>query len=59
MLEAQPFHRGTQRYRLVDPAVGVLETGYVNVADMVTRQPTDLDIPVHVTSSETVPLPTA
>lgn len=59
MLEAQPFHKGTQRYRLVDPAVGVLETGYVNVADMVTRQPTDLDIPVHVTSSETVPLPIA
>jgi hypothetical protein len=59
MLEAQPFHRGTQRYRLVDPAVGVLETGYVNVADMVVRQPTDVDIPIHVTSSATTPLPTA
>jgi hypothetical protein len=59
MLEAQPFHKGTQRYRLVDPALGVLETGYVNVSDMVTRQPTDLDIPVHVVSTTTTPLPTA
>jgi hypothetical protein len=59
MLEAQPFHKQTQRYRLVDPAVGVLEEGYVNVADMVVRQPTDVDIPIHVTSSTTTPLPTA
>ena len=59
MLEAQPFHKGTQRYRLVDPAIGVLEEGYVNVADMVVRQPTDVDIPIHVTSSTTTPLPTA
>jgi hypothetical protein len=59
MLEAQPFHKQTQRYRLVDPAVGVLETGYVNVADMVVRQPTDVDIPIHVTSTVTTPLPTA
>jgi len=64
MLEAQPFTlpflgEATQRYRLVDPAVGVLEEGYVNVADMVTRQPTDVDIPIHVTSSTTTPLPTA
>lgn len=56
MLEAQPFHKRTQRYRLVDPAVGVLETGYVEVPDMVVRQPTDLDIPVHVTSTTTTPL---
>lgn len=49
MLEAQPFHRRTQRYRLVDAATGELERGYVEVADMVVRQPTDLDIPVHVT----------
>lgn len=49
MLEAQPFHKKTQRYRLVDAATGELERGYVEVADMVTRQPTDLDIPVHVT----------
>jgi hypothetical protein len=49
MLEAQPFHKQTQRYRLVDAATGELERGYVEVADMVSRQPTDLDIPVHVT----------
>jgi hypothetical protein len=49
MLEAQPFHKGTQRYRLVDAATGELERGHVEVADMVSRQPTDLDIPVHVT----------
>ena len=64
MLEAQPFTlpflgEATQRYRLVDPALGVLEEGYVNVADMVTRQPTDLDIPVHPTSTTTTPLPSA
>ena len=35
MLEAQPFHKGTQRYRLVDAATGELERGYVEVADMV------------------------
>ena len=50
MLEAQPFHKGTQRYRLVDAATGELERGCVNVADMVTRQPTDVDIPVRVNS---------
>jgi hypothetical protein len=49
MLEAQPFHKRTQRYRLVDAATGELERGYVEVADMVSRQPTDVDIPVHVT----------
>ena len=53
MLEAQPFHRSTQRYRLVDAATGELERGYVDVADMVDAQPTDNDLPVHVTSSAT------
>ena len=52
ILEAQPFHKGTQRYRLVDAATGELERGYVEVADLVDRQPTDHDIPVHVTSSD-------
>jgi hypothetical protein len=49
MLEAQPFHRGTQAYRLVDAATGELERGHVRVRDMVARQPTDVDLPVHVT----------
>jgi len=46
-LESQPFHRGTQEYRLIDAATGLIETGSVEVADMVVRQPTDADVPVH------------
>ncbi|HEX4390560.1 MAG TPA: DUF3556 domain-containing protein [Mycobacterium sp.] len=48
MLDAQPIHRQTQRYRLVDAATGEFERGYVRVADMVTRQPWADDVPVHV-----------
>ncbi|MBU3706629.1 MAG: DUF3556 domain-containing protein [Mycobacterium sp.] len=48
VLDAQPIHRQTQRYRLVDAATGEFERGYVNVADMVVRQPWDDDVPVHV-----------
>ena len=51
ILEAQPFHKGTQAYRLVDAATGELERGYVEVKNLVDRQPTDHDVPVHVTSS--------
>jgi hypothetical protein len=50
MLDAQPIHRQTQHYRLVDAATGEFERGYVHVADMVTRQPWADDIPVHVQS---------
>jgi hypothetical protein len=50
MLDAQPIHRPTQQYRLVDAATGEFEHGYVRVADMVTRQPWADDVPVHVTS---------
>ncbi|GAA4366036.1 DUF3556 domain-containing protein [Nocardioides caricicola] len=49
LLEAQPIHRQTQRYRLVDAAEGELERGYVAVADMCARQPCDTDVPVTVT----------
>jgi hypothetical protein len=49
MLDAQPIHHQTQQYRLVDAATGEFERGYVRVADMVTRQPWDDDIPVQVT----------
>ncbi len=55
ILEAQPFHRGTQQYRLIDAATGELERGYVNVTDLVTGQPTDADVPVHVTSTLAAP----
>ncbi|BBX31224.1 hypothetical protein MMAG44476_12681 [Mycolicibacterium mageritense DSM 44476 = CIP 104973] len=48
MLDAQPIHRQTQQYRLVDAATGEFERGYVKVADMVTRQPWADDVPVHV-----------
>ncbi len=47
MLDAQPIHRQTQRYRLVDAATGQFESGYVKVADMVVRQPWQDDVPVY------------
>jgi hypothetical protein len=47
MLDAQPIHRQTQQYRLVDAATGEFESGYVKVADMVTRQPWDDTVPVY------------
>ncbi|SPT57988.1 DUF3556 domain-containing protein [Actinomadura madurae] len=55
LIDAQPLHRQRQDYRLVDAAVGEFERGYINVADMVTRQPWDDTTPVHVL--ETIPLP--
>ena len=50
LLDAQPLHRQAQRYRLVDAATGEFEGGWVDVADMVVRQPWDDDFPVHVES---------
>lgn len=52
LLDAQPIHRATQAYRLVDAATGEFERGVVRVADMVTRQPWDDTVPVHVDSAE-------
>lgn len=54
ILDAQPIHRQRQDYRLVDPATGEFERGYVRVADMVTRQPWDDTVPVHVTGEGAV-----
>jgi hypothetical protein len=48
LLDAQPIHKQTQEYRLVDAAAGEFESGMVEVADMVTRQPWDDTLPVHV-----------
>jgi hypothetical protein len=48
LLDAQPIHNQTQHYRLVDAATGQFESGFVEVADMVVRQPWDDDLPVHV-----------
>jgi hypothetical protein len=49
LLDAQPIHKQRQEYRLIDAATGEFERGYVKVADMVTRQPWDDTVPVHVT----------
>ena len=49
ILDAQPIHKQRQEYRLVDAATGEFERGYVMVEDMVTRQPWDDTVPVHVT----------
>jgi Transmembrane protein of unknown function (DUF3556) len=54
MLDAQPIHRQTQQYRLVDAATGEFERGYVRVPDMVTRQPWADDVPVHLTPGATL-----
>lgn len=53
LIDAQPIHRQTQQYRLVDAATGEFERGYLNVADMVTRQPWDDTVPVHVEEQRT------
>lgn len=39
VLEGQPFQTPRQSYRIVDAKTGLIEEGYVNVADMLTRQP--------------------
>jgi len=52
MLESQPAHVQRQRYRIHDAATGLVEEGFVEVADMVTRQPwldETGDFPVQVT----------
>ena len=48
ILDAQPIHKQTQEYRLVDAATGEFERGFVRVDDMVVNQPWADDIPVHV-----------
>ncbi|MDZ7918248.1 MAG: DUF3556 domain-containing protein [Rhodococcus sp. (in: high G+C Gram-positive bacteria)] len=57
MIEGQPMHRGTQSYRIVDAATGVIEEGTVAVSEMITRQ-SWLDktgsIPVTVTATTDV-----
>ncbi|RVW09465.1 DUF3556 domain-containing protein [Prescottella agglutinans] len=48
VLDAQPIHRQSQAYRLLDAATGEFERGSVRVADMVNRQPWAADMPVQV-----------
>ena len=38
-LESQPANDARQRYRIYDAATGLVEEGYVKVADMIGRQP--------------------
>jgi hypothetical protein len=51
LLDAQPIHRQRREYRLIDAATGEFERGYVEVAELVTRQPWDHTVPVHVTAN--------
>lgn len=53
LLDAQPIHRQTQEYRIVDAATGELERGLVRVDDMVVRQPWDDDVPCEVLAAPT------
>jgi hypothetical protein len=39
VLEAQPAHVQRQHYKIFDAATGLIEEGYVRVADMIERQP--------------------
>jgi hypothetical protein len=48
ILDAQPIHRQTQQYRLVDAASGEFERGVIKVAELVSRRPWADDVPVHV-----------
>ncbi|HYF24841.1 MAG TPA: DUF3556 domain-containing protein [Baekduia sp.] len=52
-LESQPIHKQRQEYKIYDAATGLVEEGYVEVKDMIARQPwLDLtyEFPVHVTN---------
>ncbi|ORB86776.1 hypothetical protein B1987_26825 [Mycobacterium kansasii] len=58
ILEGQPIHVQKQWYRIVDAKAGVLEAGYAEVKDMLTRQPWPEpgdEFPVHVTTERTIP----
>lgn len=52
VLEGQPIQTQRQAYRIYDAKTGLIEAGYVGIADMLTRQfwpePGD-ELPVRVT----------
>lgn len=57
VLEGQPIHIQKQWYRIVDAKSGLIESGYVDVSEMLTRQPWPEpgdDFPVHVTTEPVV-----
>ena len=51
-LESQPAHVARQRYRIWDAADGLIEEGWVDVREMVRRQPWlgDVPLPLHPVS---------
>jgi hypothetical protein len=56
ILEGQPIHTQRQWYRIVDAKAGLIEAGYVTIADMLARQPWPEpgdEFPVHVTTRHT------
>jgi hypothetical protein len=51
-LESQPAHSQRQQYRIYDAATGLIEEGWVEIADMLERLPwleESWEFPVHVT----------
>jgi hypothetical protein len=57
VLEGQPIHIQKQWYRIVDAKTGLIESGYVDVSEMLTRQPWPEpgdEFPVHVTTEPVV-----
>jgi Transmembrane protein of unknown function (DUF3556) len=53
VLEGQPIHTQRQWYRILDAKAGEIEAGYVDVKDMLSRQPWPEpgdQFPVHVTT---------
>ena len=57
VLEGQPIHIQKQWYRILDAKTGLIESGYVDVADMLTRQPWPEpgdEFPVHITTQSVV-----
>ncbi|MEE6138830.1 DUF3556 domain-containing protein [Mycobacterium sp. 050128] len=55
ILEGQPIQTQRQWYRIADAKAGVIEEGYVTVADMLARQPWPEpgdEFPVHLTRAE-------
>jgi hypothetical protein len=65
MLESQPAHIQRQRYRIHDAATGLVEEGWIDVAEMIKRGPwleESFDFPVEVirgSTAQTEPTPVA
>ena len=55
ILDGQPIHRQWQRYRIVDAATGLIESGTFRVAAVVDRQPWELDVPITVDGGRSRP----